>query len=121
MLTPLVYIGSNVEAVAVAKTQTLTADDIANFILGSQLQLTAWYSYTALIWSLKAAMLFFFHRLTIGLWQHKWIRWIGLVCGVTYLAVALTITFGTYDHAVQHVIQQNYLVPNLLQYIADID
>jgi hypothetical protein len=43
---------------------------------------------------MKAAMLFFFHRLTVGLWQHKWIKWIGLVCGVTYLAVFLTITLG---------------------------
>lgn len=83
------------------------------FDFGSKEQLAAWYSYTALIWSMKGTMLFFFHRLTwvlllvcgsyvgtdrcrIGLWQHKYIKSLGVVCAVSYLAVFLTLTFGCF-------------------------
>ena len=52
------------EASAVLLTRNLTADDIAGYRIGSIEQLVAWYSYTALIWTLKGAMLFFFYRLT---------------------------------------------------------
>lgn len=54
------------------------------------------YSYTGLIWSMKFTMLFFFSRLTVGLWQHKYIKWLGGVCAASYIAVVCTITFGCF-------------------------
>ncbi|KAL3424667.1 hypothetical protein PVAG01_03948 [Phlyctema vagabunda] len=59
------FTGTNVEAAALQLTRELMADEIATFELGSKEQLAAWYSYTTLIWCLKAQMLFFFHRLTV--------------------------------------------------------
>ena len=60
----IVGTGTNVEASALLATKTLTDQEIATFEFGSKQQLAAWYSYTALIWTMKATMLFFFHRLT---------------------------------------------------------
>jgi hypothetical protein len=61
------YAGTNVEASVAQTTRTLTAAEIRAYTFGSQEQLVAWYSYTALIWSMKATMLFFFNRLTYEL------------------------------------------------------
>ncbi|KAH8198270.1 hypothetical protein TruAng_007568 [Truncatella angustata] len=93
----LVYmLGSNVEAAAFQTTQTLSDADIAQFTLGSKLQLTAWYSYTALLWCLKGTMLCFFDRITTGLWQARLVKWLKYICAVTYVAVFLTVTFGCF-------------------------
>jgi hypothetical protein len=43
------YTGTNVEASVVQQTRTLTPDEIRTYTFGSQEQLAAWYSYTALI------------------------------------------------------------------------
>ena len=32
----------------------------------------------------------------IGLWQHRYVKWLGLACALSYVAVFLTITFGCY-------------------------
>ncbi|CZR67962.1 related to integral membrane protein PTH11 [Phialocephala subalpina] len=90
------YSETNVEASVVQLTKTLTDEEIAKYEFGSKEQLGAWYSYTALIWTMKATMLFFFDRLTIGLWQHKYVKWLAIICGVSYLAVVLTVTFGCF-------------------------
>lgn len=74
----------------------LTDDEIAQFELGSRLQLTAWYSYTALLWCLKGTMLCFFQRMTIGLWQARLVKYLMYACVVSYLAVFFTVTFGCY-------------------------
>lgn len=90
------YAGTNVEAAVIQKTRVLTAEEIAAFTHGSQEELAAWYSYTALIWCMKGQMLFFFHRLTMGLNQQKLVKWIGVACGISYLVVVLTLTFGCF-------------------------
>lgn len=41
-------------------------------------------------------MLFFFSRLTFGLKQHTLVKWLAVFCGVTYVAVFLTITFACF-------------------------
>ncbi|KAF7516275.1 hypothetical protein G7054_g14222 [Neopestalotiopsis clavispora] len=89
-------LGSNVEAATYQLTHTLTDDEIAQFELGSRLQLTAWYSYTALLWCLKGTMLCFFQRMTIGLWQARLVKYLMYACIVTYLAVFFTLTFGCF-------------------------
>ncbi|KAH7311444.1 hypothetical protein B0I35DRAFT_514219 [Stachybotrys elegans] len=93
----LVYLmGSNVEAAVFQTQRTLTPDDIRQFTDGSKLQITAWYSYTALLWCLKGTMLCFFKRMSTGLWQSRLIKWLGWACVVSYIAVVITITFGCF-------------------------
>ncbi|KAF7557552.1 hypothetical protein G7Z17_g570 [Cylindrodendrum hubeiense] len=64
------FLGTNVEAAAQMKTETLSKQDLSDFTKGSKLEMVAWYSYTALIWSLKGTMLCFFSRMTIGTWHN---------------------------------------------------
>lgn len=52
-------------------------------------------------------MLFFYARLTFGLHQQSFVKILGVVVGVTYLAVFLTITVGC------HPIQMNWQVEPL--------
>lgn len=52
------HTGQNVD-VTEAMIPNLTKADIARRVYGSKLELTAWYSYTALIWCMKFTMLFF--------------------------------------------------------------
>jgi len=61
-----------------------------------------WYTYTGLIWALKACMLFFLNRLTSGLNAQTLVKVLAVVCGVTYLVVFLTITVSC------HPIQLNW-------------
>lgn len=69
----------------------LSSSDLSEFTLGSKLQLVAWYSYTALIWSLKGTMLCFFARLTVGTWHSMIVKGISIVCVLSYVAVFLTV------------------------------
>ncbi|KAI0159446.1 hypothetical protein BJ166DRAFT_332644 [Pestalotiopsis sp. NC0098] len=127
----LVYmLGSNVEAASYQLTHTLTDDEIAQFELGSRLQLTAWYSYTALLWCLKGTMLCFFQRMTIGLWQARLVKYLMYACVVSYLAVFFTVTFGCYPTSKNWQVvpdpglkctfkMQNFLVTVVLNVITD--
>ncbi|WAO89052.1 Hypothetical protein NCS54_00642700 [Fusarium falciforme] len=90
------YLGTNLEANFYAKTHTLTDSIIKDCIKGSKLEFVAWYSYTALIWSLKGTMLFFFSRITIGTWHSILVKTASVCCAVSYLAVFLTVTFGCF-------------------------
>ncbi|KAI7670935.1 hypothetical protein KC322_g16075, partial [Hortaea werneckii] len=96
-------LGSNVDWPP-EKLDQFNAQQIDNIILGSKLQLVAWYTYTALIWGLKACMLFFFNRLTFGLNVQTYVRVLAIACGATYIAVFLTISVGC------HPIQKNWAV-----------
>ncbi|RDW85846.1 hypothetical protein BP5796_04171 [Coleophoma crateriformis] len=124
------YTGTNVEASAIQMTRKLTDSEISIYEYGSKEQLAAWYSYTALIWCMKGQMLFFFHRLTMGLWQQRIVKWLGLGCGISYLAVVLTITFGCFptyknwqvapDPGLQCTLKlQNFLVTVVLNVLTD--
>ncbi|TVY33395.1 hypothetical protein LSUB1_G007291 [Lachnellula subtilissima] len=90
------YSGTNVEGSVLQQIRPLTATEIDMFTHGSKEQLVAWYSYTALIWAMKGTMLFFFNRLTFGLDQHRYIKWLAIGCGLSYVAVFLTITLGCF-------------------------
>ncbi|KAH7058670.1 hypothetical protein B0J12DRAFT_369924 [Macrophomina phaseolina] len=87
-----------------ATVSTLTESQISTFVYGSRCEAAAWYSYTALIWCMKFTMLFFYKRLTFGTLQNRLIKYLFWLCGVTYLAVFLTITFGCFP------IQNNWAV-----------
>lgn len=70
---------------------TLSDDEIASLEFGSKCLLAGWTFYVTLIWSLKASMLCFYNRITLGLQQQKLVKWTGLACTLAYLAVIAVI------------------------------
>ncbi|KEZ44907.1 hypothetical protein SAPIO_CDS2254 [Scedosporium apiospermum] len=72
---------------------TLSDEEISKREFGSKVLLAGWVAYVSLIWSLKGCMLFFFNRITLGLKQQKFIKWAGLACAMTYVAV-IAVVFG---------------------------
>ncbi|KPM36929.1 hypothetical protein AK830_g9632 [Neonectria ditissima] len=65
-------------------------------VIGSKIQVAGWTTYSALIWSLKLSMLFFYTRLTDGLGRPYRIRiHIGFVLVIaTFIATILAIFLG---------------------------
>ncbi|KAM3420108.1 hypothetical protein BST61_g3410 [Cercospora zeina] len=45
-------------------------------------------------WGLKACMLFFFHRITFGLPQERYVKALGVACATTYVTMFFTITLS---------------------------
>ncbi|KAI0478651.1 hypothetical protein GGR56DRAFT_332227 [Xylariaceae sp. FL0804] len=124
------HTATNVEAVAYAENHELTQAEIDQFVYGSKEQLTAWYSYTALIWCLKGTMLCFLNRMTMGSTHHKVIKYLSIACAVSYIAVFCTLTFGCWPyHKNWQVVPdpglkctfklQNFLVSVVLNVITD--
>ncbi|KAK9422149.1 hypothetical protein SUNI508_05157 [Seiridium unicorne] len=129
-VTLVYYHSTNVEASVVQTTRTLTATEIAEYEFGSKVELVAWYSYTTLLWCLKGTMLWFFHRMTTGLWQQRLVRWLSWACVVSYIPVFLTVTFGCFptqknwqvtpDPGLKCTFKmQNFLVTVVLNVITD--
>ncbi|KAE8355641.1 hypothetical protein BDV28DRAFT_145965 [Aspergillus coremiiformis] len=90
--------------VPITLLDSLTPAQFSSVVAGSKAELVAWYSYTALIWVMKAKMLFLYKRLTLGLWQARAIKWLAMFCALAYTAVFLTVTFGC------HPISENWRV-----------
>lgn len=88
-------LGSNVDF-TIAQFTAMSPAELHEVEIGSRLQLLAWYSYTGLIWALKACMLFFFSRLTAGLSMQTYVRYLSGVMVISYVAVFLTITCGCF-------------------------
>jgi hypothetical protein len=92
----------------------LTDQEVATISYGSKAQLAAWYTYTALIcklaligtWNLtnnasgcmKFMLLFFYRRLMMGTTQARFINYLFWLCGATYIAVFMTVTFGCHPY-----------------------
>ncbi|KKY19663.1 putative mg2+ transporter zinc transport protein [Diplodia seriata] len=87
------HYGTNVDF-SVAEYEAMTSAELHSVSKGSKYELVAWFSYSALIWSMKATMLFFYRRLTFGLWQQRLVRYLTLSCALTYVGVLATITLG---------------------------
>ncbi|EME46114.1 hypothetical protein DOTSEDRAFT_126539, partial [Dothistroma septosporum NZE10] len=92
--------GSNLDY-TVAQARLLSECQIDKVRIGSQMPLLAWYVVRhaghvtmAKSLSLKAMMLFFFNRLTFGLYQQRLVKIFAGIAAVSYLAVWLTITCG---------------------------
>ncbi|KAF4970181.1 hypothetical protein FSARC_2778 [Fusarium sarcochroum] len=124
------YLGSNIEGVAYSKKHTLTDHEMHEYTEGSKFQLLAWYSYTALIWSLKGTMLCFFSRMTIGTWHNVFVKTVSVLCALSYTAVFLTITFGCFPTQKNWQVipdpgekctlkMQNFLVTTVLNVLTD--
>jgi hypothetical protein len=100
------HFGTNVDFTK-SELEAMSPSDLNEVVVGSKLQLLAWYSYTVLIWTLKACMLFFFSRLTSGLSMQTYVRYLGVAIVLSYIAVFLTISCGCFP------IQKNWQVlPN---------
>ncbi|KAF2217635.1 hypothetical protein CERZMDRAFT_22710, partial [Cercospora zeae-maydis SCOH1-5] len=83
--------GTNVDYTE-AGVNRLTPSQVRSVEYGSKMQLVAWFTYTALSkWGLKACMLFFFHRITFGLPQERYVKALGVACAITYVTMFLTI------------------------------
>ncbi|KAE8314035.1 hypothetical protein BDV41DRAFT_534884 [Aspergillus transmontanensis] len=74
-----------------AQRASLTPEQTKTLVSGSKCLLAGWTCYVTLIWSLKACMLFFYNRLTLGLVQQKLVKFNAVLCAGTYTAVILTI------------------------------
>ncbi|KAF6811423.1 hypothetical protein CSOJ01_05715 [Colletotrichum sojae] len=95
VLVDLVYrLGTNVDLTA-DQIALLNDQEVARLVEGSKFQQVAWYSYTAYLWSMKAALLLFYKRMTFDIWQQvhvmRYITWFTIL---SYFAVVGTITFG---------------------------
>ncbi|KKK16274.1 hypothetical protein ARAM_003165 [Aspergillus rambellii] len=92
-LTMLELIGQHGTNIGLTDEQraALTPEEIASVVFGSKCLLAGWTCYVTLIWSLKACMLFFYQRLTLGLVQQKLVKFNAVLCVCTYIAVIFTI------------------------------
>ncbi|KAL2862397.1 uncharacterized protein BJX67DRAFT_385648 [Aspergillus lucknowensis] len=92
-LTMLELIGQHGTNIGLTNTQraALTPEQTASLVFGSKCLMAGWTCYVTLIWSLKACMLFFYNRLTLGLMQQKLVKLNAVLCGATYVAVIFTI------------------------------
>ncbi|RLL96873.1 hypothetical protein CFD26_105499 [Aspergillus turcosus] len=84
--------GANIGLTA-AQRASMTPEQVKSIVIGSKCLLAGWVCYTTLIWCLKACMLFFYNRLTLGLVQQKLVKVSAVLCLCTYVAVMLTILF----------------------------
>ncbi|RAL00003.1 uncharacterized protein BO80DRAFT_465716 [Aspergillus ibericus CBS 121593] len=70
---------------------SISVAEMRERVFGTQCLLAGWLLYVSLLWALKACMLFFYNRLTIGLPQQRFVKFAACFCFVTYLAAILTI------------------------------
>ncbi|KAL2818537.1 hypothetical protein BJX63DRAFT_429038 [Aspergillus granulosus] len=68
-------------------------ETIKRLEIGSKLVLIGWFGYVASIWALKASMLFFYHRITQGLFEQKIVRGCAVYCAASFVGVLLAIFF----------------------------
>ncbi|KAE8350546.1 hypothetical protein BDV28DRAFT_138925 [Aspergillus coremiiformis] len=90
MLEMIGRYGTNI-GLSDAQRASLTPEQIQPLVRGSKCLLAGWTCYVTLIWSLKACMLFFYHRLTLGLVQRKLVKINAVLCAGTYAVVIFTI------------------------------
>lgn len=64
------------------------------WVYGSKIFLVGFYSYAAIVWTLKINMLFFYKRLVKGLWVERAIYPAMALVGTTATAVLFTFTLS---------------------------
>ncbi|ORY62398.1 uncharacterized protein BCR38DRAFT_301466, partial [Pseudomassariella vexata] len=90
----LYWTGTNVD-VATGAISSLSDSVVRELEYGSKVQLAAWYSYTALLWSIKVSHLFF--KTTSC--EHRVLRYLALFTASSYVAVILTISLGCHPYS----------------------
>ncbi|KAL3485055.1 hypothetical protein BJX62DRAFT_243313 [Aspergillus germanicus] len=66
---------------------------IKRLATGSKLVLTGWFGYIASLWALKASMLFFYDRITQGLFEQKIVRGCAVYCAASFVGVFMAVMF----------------------------
>ncbi|RGP71165.1 integral membrane pth11 [Fusarium sporotrichioides] len=69
----------------------MTAAEIAKREFGSKCLLAGWNFYVTLIFCLKGVMLCLYSRMTLGLWQRKFVIWTQVGTVIAYLSVIAAI------------------------------
>ncbi|KAF7956167.1 hypothetical protein EAE96_005087 [Botrytis aclada] len=64
----------------------VTAQQAHDFTIGSKCLFLAWICFITLTWTLKAILLSLYHRLTLGLRQHKMIKFVSAFCIASWTA-----------------------------------
>ncbi|TGO39294.1 hypothetical protein BHYA_0056g00040 [Botrytis hyacinthi] len=64
----------------------VTAQQAHDLSIGSKCLFLAWICFITLTWTLKAILLSLYHRLTLGLQQHKMIKFVAGFCIVSWTA-----------------------------------
>ncbi|BDD56231.1 hypothetical protein MPDQ_005603 [Monascus purpureus] len=68
-----------------------SAEQTRKLEIGSKCLLAGWCCYVTLIWCLKACVLFFFNRITMGLNYQRLVKITAIVCVNCYIAVMVII------------------------------
>ncbi|KFH41564.1 hypothetical protein ACRE_077240 [Hapsidospora chrysogenum ATCC 11550] len=84
--------------------KNLSKEQIARYEFGSKCLLMGWNFYVTLIWCLKASMLCFYNRMTLGLRQQTFVKWTAVACVFAYAGVLGSI----WGHCVP--VQKNWQV-----------
>ncbi|KAK7524943.1 uncharacterized protein IWZ02DRAFT_489311 [Phyllosticta citriasiana] len=71
--------------------QSLSPADSSSLEKGSKALFAAWFIYVTLIWTLKGTVLGYYYRLTVGLWQQQYVKYMAIVCSMSWVAVVIQI------------------------------
>ncbi|KAK6217172.1 cation diffusion facilitator 1 protein [Colletotrichum tabaci] len=87
------YTGGNIDITA-DMVPKLSDHDVEILELGSKLEFLSWYSYPGCIWVLKFTVLFFYKRLTMGLFRRRAMVGLFWLCGLSYIGLCMTFGFS---------------------------
>ncbi|KFA51413.1 hypothetical protein S40293_03220 [Stachybotrys chartarum IBT 40293] len=85
------YTGGNID-VSASQVLTLPDRDVEILEYGSKLEYASWYTYPGVIWTLKLQVLFFFRRLTLGIFHTRMIKILFWIVGLSWIALILTVS-----------------------------
>ncbi|KAL2818561.1 hypothetical protein BJX63DRAFT_429062 [Aspergillus granulosus] len=66
-------------------------EEIYQIQIASRMVIAGWFAYVGALWSLKGAVLIYYHRIMCGVTQQMIIRITALYCGLSFIAVNLAI------------------------------
>ncbi|PWY81559.1 hypothetical protein BO94DRAFT_558007 [Aspergillus sclerotioniger CBS 115572] len=90
MFKLIVHLGTNT-GLTDEERASISVKETHERMLGTQFLLVGWMLYVTLLWVLKACMLCFFDRLTIGLPRQKFVKYAAGFCFCAYIAAMMTI------------------------------
>ncbi|GJC96274.1 hypothetical protein ColKHC_05100 [Colletotrichum higginsianum] len=85
------YAGGNIN-VKPQQVDSLSDEDVRILEMGSKMEFVTWYTYPSFVWVLKFSILFFYQRLTKGLIRDRTLKFLFLVCGLTWVALIATVS-----------------------------
>ncbi|GKT52485.1 uncharacterized protein ColSpa_12666 [Colletotrichum spaethianum] len=85
------YAGGNIN-VKPQQVDSLSDEDVRILEMGSKMEFVTWYTYPSFVWVLKFSIIFFYRRLTKGLIKDRTLKFLFLVCGLTWVALIATVS-----------------------------